>query len=70
MRDWENIEVEKYFLHVFKYILIWFTCLFTCLPSHSERFVLQVNCAGIIELGNIENTSLEQYDRLFNSNVR
>ncbi|XP_064600953.1 3-oxoacyl-[acyl-carrier-protein] reductase FabG-like [Liolophura sinensis] len=29
-----------------------------------------VNCAGIIELGTIENTSLEQFDRMFNINVR
>lgn len=29
-----------------------------------------MNCAGIIELGSIENTSLDQYDRLFNVNVR
>ncbi|KAK7503138.1 hypothetical protein BaRGS_00005764 [Batillaria attramentaria] len=29
-----------------------------------------VNCAGILEMGTIENTSLEQYDRMFNINVR
>ncbi|KAH8407789.1 hypothetical protein KR222_007817 [Zaprionus bogoriensis] len=29
-----------------------------------------VNNAGIIELGSIESTSLEQYDRLMNTNVR
>uniref|UniRef100_A0A023F8F0 Putative dehydrogenase n=1 Tax=Triatoma infestans TaxID=30076 RepID=A0A023F8F0_TRIIF len=29
-----------------------------------------VNNAGIIETGSIENTSLEQFDRLFNTNVR
>ncbi|KAK7089320.1 3-oxoacyl-[acyl-carrier-protein] reductase FabG-like isoform X1 [Littorina saxatilis] len=29
-----------------------------------------VNCAGVIEFGSIENTSLEQYDRVFNINVR
>ncbi|KAH8407805.1 hypothetical protein KR215_001611 [Drosophila sulfurigaster] len=29
-----------------------------------------VNNAGIIELGSIENTSVEQYDRLMNTNVR
>lgn len=29
-----------------------------------------VNNAGILENGSIENTSLEQYDRLFNTNVR
>ncbi|XP_023234309.1 uncharacterized protein LOC111633895 [Centruroides sculpturatus] len=29
-----------------------------------------VNNAGIIEFGTIENTSLEQYDRMFNINVR
>ena len=31
---------------------------------------LQVNCAGILELGSIETSSLEQYDRMFNINVR
>ncbi|XP_076307830.1 3-oxoacyl-[acyl-carrier-protein] reductase FabG-like isoform X2 [Tachypleus tridentatus] len=30
----------------------------------------QVNNAGIIETGTIENTSLEQYDKMFNINVR
>ncbi|XP_025098653.1 uncharacterized protein LOC112566609 isoform X1 [Pomacea canaliculata] len=29
-----------------------------------------VNCAGILESGSIENTSLEQFDRVFNVNVR
>ncbi|XP_076445108.1 3-oxoacyl-[acyl-carrier-protein] reductase FabG-like isoform X2 [Babylonia areolata] len=29
-----------------------------------------INCAGIIELGTIETTSLEQFDRMFNINVR
>ncbi len=29
-----------------------------------------VNNAGIIEMGTIENTSLEQYDRVMNINVR
>jgi len=29
-----------------------------------------INNAGIIELGTIENTSLEQYDRMMNTNVR
>jgi NAD(P)-dependent dehydrogenase (short-subunit alcohol dehydrogenase family) len=27
-------------------------------------------CAGIIELGSIENTTLDQFDRMFNINVR
>ena len=35
-----------------------------------SAFFLQVNCAGILELGSIETTSLEQYDRMFNINVR
>jgi NAD(P)-dependent dehydrogenase (short-subunit alcohol dehydrogenase family) len=30
----------------------------------------QVNSAGIVELGTIENTSLEQYDKIMNTNVR
>ena len=29
-----------------------------------------VNNAGILEMGTIENTSLEQYDRIMNTNVR
>ena len=29
-----------------------------------------VNNAGIMELGSIENTSLDQYDRIMNVNVR
>ncbi|KAL4233904.1 hypothetical protein ACF0H5_008576 [Mactra antiquata] len=38
--------------------------------KHFGSLDVLVNCAGIIELGGIENTSLEQYDRLFNANVR
>ncbi|CAL4183252.1 unnamed protein product, partial [Meganyctiphanes norvegica] len=34
------------------------------------RIDILVNNAGIIEMGNIENTSLEQYDRVMNTNVR
>jgi NAD(P)-dependent dehydrogenase (short-subunit alcohol dehydrogenase family) len=29
-----------------------------------------VNCAGVLEYGTIENTTLEQYDRVMNGNVR
>lgn len=29
-----------------------------------------INCAGVIEYGSIENTTLEQYDRVMNGNVR
>jgi len=38
--------------------------------SHFGSLNVLVNCAGILELGNIENTTLEQYDRVFNINVR
>ncbi|XP_017130891.1 uncharacterized oxidoreductase TM_0325 [Drosophila elegans] len=34
------------------------------------RIDVLVNNAGILELGSIENTSLEQFDRLMNTNVR
>ncbi len=34
------------------------------------RLDVLVNNAGVIELGSIENTSLEQYDRVMNINVR
>ena len=33
-------------------------------------FPLQVNNAGILEFGSIEQTSLEQYDRVMGMNVR
>ncbi|KAI8044775.1 cyclopentanol dehydrogenase [Drosophila gunungcola] len=39
------------------------------LAKHGRIDVL-VNNAGILELGSIENTSLEQFDRLMNTNVR
>ncbi|XP_001359036.2 cyclopentanol dehydrogenase-like [Drosophila pseudoobscura] len=39
------------------------------LVKHGRVDVL-VNNAGILETGTIENTSLEQYDRLMNTNVR
>lgn len=38
--------------------------------KHYEQLNVLVNNAGILELGSIENTSLEQYDRLMNTNVR
>ncbi|XP_046581628.1 3-oxoacyl-[acyl-carrier-protein] reductase FabG-like isoform X1 [Haliotis rubra] len=38
--------------------------------KHFGRLNILVNCAGIIELGSIENTSLEQYDRVMDANVR
>ncbi len=34
------------------------------------RLDILVNNAGILELGSIENTSLEQYDRVMNVNLR
>ncbi|EDW59733.1 meso-2,3-butanediol dehydrogenase [Drosophila virilis] len=34
------------------------------------RLDVLVNNAGILEMGSIENTSLEQYDRVMNTNVR
>ncbi|KAK3871075.1 hypothetical protein Pcinc_023721 [Petrolisthes cinctipes] len=34
------------------------------------RLDVLVNNAGILELGDIENTSMEQYDRLMNTNIR
>ncbi|RZC37612.1 adh short and/or KR domain containing protein [Asbolus verrucosus] len=38
--------------------------------KHYGKLNILVNNAGIIESGGIENTSLEQYDRIFNTNVR
>ena len=34
------------------------------------RIDILVNNAGILEMGSIENTSLEQYDRVMDVNVR
>ncbi|XP_034115471.2 uncharacterized oxidoreductase TM_0325-like [Drosophila albomicans] len=38
--------------------------------KHFGKLDVLVNNAGIIELGSIETTSLEQYDRIMNTNVR
>lgn len=38
--------------------------------KHFGRLDVLVNNAGMIESGSIENTSLEQYDRVMNTNVR
>ncbi|XP_069688497.1 3-oxoacyl-[acyl-carrier-protein] reductase FabG-like [Periplaneta americana] len=38
--------------------------------QHFGKLDVLVNNAGIVETGSIENTSLEQFDRLFNTNVR
>lgn len=38
--------------------------------DHYGQIDVLVNNAGIIELGSIENTSLAQYDKLMNTNVR
>jgi len=35
-----------------------------------KQLDILVNNAGILEMGSIENTSLEQYDRVMNTNVR
>lgn len=41
----------------------------TSLGFHNKIDIL-INNAGILEMGSIENTSLEQFDRLINTNVR
>lgn len=38
--------------------------------KHYGKLDVLVNNAGVLESGSIENTSLEQYDRVFNINVR
>ncbi|XP_005099416.1 3-oxoacyl-[acyl-carrier-protein] reductase FabG isoform X2 [Aplysia californica] len=38
--------------------------------KHFGQLNILVNSAGIIELGSIENTSLDQYDKMFQCNVR
>lgn len=38
--------------------------------KHFGRLDVLVNNAGIIETGSIENTNVDQYDRVFNANVR
>lgn len=38
--------------------------------EHFGKLDVLVNNAGIIETGSIENTSLEQYDRIMNTNMR
>ncbi|XP_076282263.1 3-oxoacyl-[acyl-carrier-protein] reductase FabG isoform X2 [Lasioglossum baleicum] len=38
--------------------------------KHYGRLDVLVNNAGVLESGSIENTSMEQYDRIFNINVR
>jgi NAD(P)-dependent dehydrogenase (short-subunit alcohol dehydrogenase family) len=38
--------------------------------DHFHRLDILVNNAGILEMGTIETTSMEQYDRIMNTNVR
>ncbi|XP_059083565.1 3-oxoacyl-[acyl-carrier-protein] reductase FabG-like [Tigriopus californicus] len=38
--------------------------------KHFGRLDILVNNAGVIEMGSIENTSMDQYDRVMNVNVR
>jgi len=38
--------------------------------EHFHRLDILVNNAGILEMGTIETTSLDQYDRIMNTNVR
>lgn len=38
--------------------------------EHFGQLDILVNNAGILETGSIENTDVDQYDRLFNTNVR
>ena len=37
---------------------------------YHERLDVLINNAGVIEMGSIENTSLDQLDRVMNANVR
>lgn len=41
-----------------------------CTLKHFDKLDVLVNNAGILETGTIETTTLEQYDRIFNTNVR
>lgn len=38
--------------------------------KHYGKLNILVNCAGILEMGSIENTSMDQYDRVMDCNVR
>lgn len=38
--------------------------------KHYSQLDVLINNAGVMEMGSIENTSLEQYDNVFNVNVR
>jgi Dehydrogenases with different specificities (related to short-chain alcohol dehydrogenases) len=38
--------------------------------KHFGKLDVLINNAGVLEAGSIENTSLEQYDKMFNTNVR
>uniref|UniRef100_A0A1B6D562 Ketoreductase domain-containing protein n=1 Tax=Clastoptera arizonana TaxID=38151 RepID=A0A1B6D562_9HEMI len=38
--------------------------------KHYKKLDVLINNAGVLELGSIEDTSLEQYDRVFNTNVK
>lgn len=38
--------------------------------DHYKKLDVLVNNAGILEVGSIENTSLQQYDNIFNTNVK
>ncbi|KAJ9578656.1 hypothetical protein L9F63_005146 [Diploptera punctata] len=38
--------------------------------THFGKLDVLINNAGVLEAGSIENTSLEQYDKMFNTNVR
>lgn len=44
--------------------------IFDSTISHYNQLDVLVNNAGILESGNIESTSLDQYDRVMNANVR
>lgn len=41
-----------------------------CTIKHFGKLDILVNNAGILETGTIENTSLDQFDRMFNVNVK
>uniref|UniRef100_A0A1A9WRZ9 Ketoreductase domain-containing protein n=1 Tax=Glossina brevipalpis TaxID=37001 RepID=A0A1A9WRZ9_9MUSC len=44
--------------------------MFKTVLSKFHKLDILINNAGIIEIGSIENTSLEQYDRVMNTNMR
>jgi len=45
-------------------------CVAKAFMEHYKKIDILINCAGVVEQGSIEETSMDQYDRIMRTNIR